>query len=419
MKSQSIRSAFKNRPALKIRLLAVSLLGLTAAALLYYPSLMSAERGVPDQPVQQPAVLGMPDSAQTPVIEAVFVLDTTGSMGGLIQAAKDKIWSIATSMASAQPAPEIRMGLVAYRDRGDDYVTRVVDLSSDLDAIQAQLMRFQAQGGGDGPESVNLALNDALHRIGWSQGAGVYRVIFLVGDAEAHMDYQDEAQYPAILKQARRQGIRINAIQCGDLSGTQEQWRHIAQLGDGSYFQVGQSGSAVAIATPFDETLAKLGADLDDTRLYYGAADERAHKRDKLAATKAVQAEASAASQARRAEYASTKSGAAGLLGDKELIEEVSTGRLALEDLPAEQLPEPLKALEVEQQRELIANQAAKRDALRQEIQRVSAERAKYLKDRLSESGDAESSLDNKIFGAVREQGADVGLSFGSAAPAY
>ncbi|MFD2110691.1 vWA domain-containing protein [Thiorhodococcus fuscus] len=418
MKSQTIRSAFKNSPALKTRLLAVSLLGLTAAALVYYPSLMSAERGVPDQPVQQP-MLSLPDTAQTPVIEAVFVLDTTGSMGGLIQAAKDKIWSIATSMASARPTPEIRMGLVAYRDRGDDYVTRVVDLSSDLDAIQAQLMRFQAQGGGDGPESVNQALNDALHRIGWSQGTGVYRVIFLVGDAEAHMDYQDEVQYPAILQEARRQGVRINAIQCGDLSRTRNQWQQIAQLGDGSYFQVGQSGSAVAIATPFDETLAKLGADLDDTRIYYGAADERARKREKLAATKAVQAEASAASRARRAEYAATKSGAAGLFGDKELIEEVSTGRVALEDLPVEQLPEPLKSLEVEQQRELIAKQEAKRDALRQEIQRVSAERAKYLKDRLSESGAAEASLDNKIFGAVREQAADVGLEYDAAAPAY
>ena len=62
-------------------------------------------------------------------IDVVFVLDTTGSMGGLIQAAREKIWSIATTMASAQSAPEIRMGLVAYRDRGDAYVTRVVDLS--------------------------------------------------------------------------------------------------------------------------------------------------------------------------------------------------------------------------------------------------------------------------------------------------
>jgi len=42
-------------------------------------------------------------------IEVVFVLDTTGSMGGLIQAAKEKIW-FATTMAQAEPAPEMKMG---------------------------------------------------------------------------------------------------------------------------------------------------------------------------------------------------------------------------------------------------------------------------------------------------------------------
>ncbi|BCU06183.1 hypothetical protein Atep_08600 [Allochromatium tepidum] len=58
--------------------------------------------------------------------------------------AKDKIWSIAATMAAAQPAPEIRLDLVAYRDRDDDYVTRVVDLTKDLDGLHAELMQLQA-----------------------------------------------------------------------------------------------------------------------------------------------------------------------------------------------------------------------------------------------------------------------------------
>ena len=78
--------------------------------------------------------------------------------------AEEKIWSIATTMASAQQTPEIRIGLVAYRDRGDAYVTRVTDLSTDLDSMYAELMRLTAQGGGDGPESVNRALADAVAR---------------------------------------------------------------------------------------------------------------------------------------------------------------------------------------------------------------------------------------------------------------
>ena len=57
------------------------------------------------------------------------------------------------------------MGLVAYRDRGDAYVTQVVDLNNDLDAIYAKLMQFRADGGGDSPESVNQALHDAINKI--------------------------------------------------------------------------------------------------------------------------------------------------------------------------------------------------------------------------------------------------------------
>jgi hypothetical protein len=94
----------------------------------------------------------------------VFVLDPTGSMGGLIKAAKENIWSIASTMASAQPAPEIKIGLVAYRDRGDDYVTQVIDLSSDLGSMFATLMDFEANGGGDSPESVNKALDYQIFR---------------------------------------------------------------------------------------------------------------------------------------------------------------------------------------------------------------------------------------------------------------
>ncbi len=406
------------KPQIKTKLIALTLFGLTAAAVVYYPALKSAETPVAVKPPPQSRI-ELPEAGQHPVIEAVFVLDTTGSMGGLIQAAKEKIWSIASTMAAAQPAPEIRMGLVAYRDRGDDYVTKVVDLSPDLDAVQAELMRFQAQGGGDGPESVNQALDDAVHRIGWGREANIYRVIFLVGDAPAHLDYQDDVPYPRTLSEARQRGIRVNAIQCGNLADTATEWQRIAQLGDGGYFQVDQAGSAVAIATPYDEPLARLSADLDDTRLYYGKAGERAAKREKLAVVKESQAAASPAALARRAGFVVSKSGAASLVGDKELVEEVANGRVDLANLPADELPESLADLDLETQRELVSKSAAQRENLRHQIQELSAKRADYLKERVKAEGGAEDSLDHKILNVVRKQAAGVGLSYDKVTPAY
>ncbi|BCU06184.1 hypothetical protein [Allochromatium tepidum] len=96
------------------------------------------------------------------------------------------------------------------------------------------------------------------------------------------MDYPNDVPYPQTLAEAQRRGIRVNAIQCGTLAETTREWMRIAQLGNGGYFQVEQSGGAVAIATPYDESLAKLSAELDETRIYYGRAEERAKAESSL-----------------------------------------------------------------------------------------------------------------------------------------
>ena len=96
---------------MKTQLIGITLFVATASAVALYPALDSD--AVTTDPVHHIVAPVDPITNQPPKIEVVFALDTTGSMSGLIQAAKDKIWSIASTMASAQPAPEIRMGLVA------------------------------------------------------------------------------------------------------------------------------------------------------------------------------------------------------------------------------------------------------------------------------------------------------------------
>ncbi|HET6899645.1 MAG TPA: vWA domain-containing protein, partial [Vicinamibacteria bacterium] len=96
-----------------------------------------------------------------PRVEVAFVLDTTGSMGGLIDGAKRRIWSIARRIGEGRPRPDLRIALVAYRDIGDAYVTRTYDFTGDMDEVFAHLSEFRAEGGGDGPEHVSAARHDA------------------------------------------------------------------------------------------------------------------------------------------------------------------------------------------------------------------------------------------------------------------
>src|SRR5919202_3361408 len=174
-------------------------------------------------------------AAKRPKAEVVFCLDTTGSMGGLIDGAKRKVWSICNQIAGGKPTPDLRVGLVAYRDRGDDYVTKVFDLTDDLDAVHANLMKFVAAGGGDEPESVNQALYDAVHKVKWSKDKKTPRIIFLVGDAPPHMDYPDDVKYPATCKEACEKGIIINTVQCGGDAECARVWKDIAAKSEGSY----------------------------------------------------------------------------------------------------------------------------------------------------------------------------------------
>src|SRR6188472_1193434 len=188
-------------------------------------------------------------------LEMVFVVDTTGSMGGLIEGAKQKIWSIANEVISAQPTPELKLGLIGYRDRGDDYVVKSFSLTDDIDAIYGHLREFQAGGGGDTPESVNEALAEAIHKMPWSSDSKVLKIIFLVGDAPPHMDYPNGPKYPELCREAAKKDLIINTIQCGEMAETKPIWQEIAKLSEGSS-AISQSGNVAVISTPMDKELS-------------------------------------------------------------------------------------------------------------------------------------------------------------------
>lgn len=395
------------------KMITLGIFAATALTVTFFPTIQHAlANTTPPVIVTPPVIQGPIATIKHPKIEVVFVLDTTGSMSGLIDAAKEKIWSIASTMASAQNSPDIKMGLVAYRDRGDEYITKDINLSSDLDSMYAQLMDFKANGGGDGPESVNQALNDAVNKMTWSQDQQTYKVVFLVGDAPAHMDYQDELKYPEIMAMAKENNIIINAIQAGTDSQTTHNWQQIAHLGQGDYFQVEQSGNAIAIATPFDKDMATLSKELDDTRLYYGDEADKEKQARKLAATSKLHQKASEQSRARRAEFNAAPSGKTNFLGDGELVDAIASGRVELSSIKNEHLPESIQALPLEEQEVILKQKAKQRDTLQQEMKVLAEKRNHYLKKEVQAAGGKKDSFDIKIFSSIRAQAQEKGLVY-------
>jgi Mg-chelatase subunit ChlD len=346
-------------------------------------------------------------------VEVVFVLDTTGSMGGLIQAAKEKVWAIANTLVSAKPAPDIKMGLVGYRDRGDAYVTKVTDLTDDLDAVYEKLMGFQAQGGGDTPESVNRALHEAVTKITWSKDDDAYRVIFLVGDCPPHMDYKDDVKYPESCKTAATAGLIINTIQCGNHTATVPIWRDIADRAEGRYFRVEQSGGAILASTPFDEELSELSRKMDESRLYYGDEKVVAESMGRKEVADRIHARGTITAKARRAAYSVSAPGKSALLGAQELLRDLEEGRVKLHEVKEEELPEELKKLEPEEREKFIAEKSEQRKKIEAKIKDLSAKRQKHIEEQLRKAElKGKQSLDFAIFECIKEQAARKGIEY-------
>lgn len=346
------------------------------------------------------------DAPESPRVEVAFVLDTTGSMSGLIEGAKTKIWDIANLIISAEPTPDIRFGLVGYRDVGDEYVTRVFDLTDDIDAIYTDLYGFVAGGGGDTPESVNQALHEAVTELSWSTGDDVLRIIFLVGDAPPHMDYAQDVPYTDTVARATELGIIVNTIQCGNMAGTEPVWTEIASLGGGEYASIGQTGDVVVIATPFDDDLTRLNRELGGTIIGYGTADDR----DMVTGYQALSEESAPTATADRLSFNRGAGVVAG--GGNDLIDNILAGEVSLDELEEDSLPAILQEMTEEERNTYIQEQMAEREQIQAEIDELLEQRRSYLDEertRMRDEGEL-TGFDAEVEEMIREQASDIGM---------
>ena len=359
-----------------------------------------------------------PDTPASPAgatLEMVFVLDTTGSMGGLIEGAKQRIWGIVNEVMQTSSRPAVRIGLVAYRDRGDQYVTQVLPLTEDLDKVYATLMDYQAGGGGDGPEDVRKALSDGVERAGWSQNsAGVAQVIFLVGDPPPHDYYKDEADTTVTAANAVQKGMIVNTIQCGNMGDTTRVWQAIAQRGQGQYFAIAQDGGVQTIATPYDEQLGQLATKLGATYVAYGggAGEAGEHYRDvaKKAADSTEVSVSSVAVPSARAERALNKAvNSVAYVGD--LLQNIENGSVKLDSVKDEDLPADLRQLSPAARKDEVETRLATRRAMRAQIFSLSKQRDEYITaERKKQNGGRQSGFDAAVSAALKEQMARKGI---------
>jgi Mg-chelatase subunit ChlD len=363
------------------------------------------------QPPQQPR----PVANGEKTLEMVFVIDTTGSMGGLIDGAKQRVWGIINEVMQTKAHPAVRVGLVAYRDHGDQYVTQVLPLTNDLDRVYTTLMDYRADGGGDTPEDVRQALADAVHKAGWSKpSAGTAQILFLVGDAPPHDDYANEPDTLTTTAEAVRSGMVVNTIECGDAADTRQVWQQIARRGEGQFFQIAQDGGVQTVSTPYDSRLSELGGKLGSTYLAYGggggADGERFRveaKEHQVATEAAVTNSAPAAASADRAVNKALNKDA--YVGD--LLQSIENGSVKLEDVKTDDLPDDLKKLSPAERQKEVARRLEERKKIREEIVTLSKQRDDYIAAERKKQGGAQNGFDTAVASALKDQMARKGIN--------
>lgn len=169
-------------------------------------------------------------------LEIVFAFDSTGSMGPVLRATKERMARMVRALHAL--VPDARIGVVTYRDKGEreQYLTRSVPLDRDLYRSLAFLQTVDADGGGDRPEAVLEAMKVAVQQP-WAPRSR--RVVVLIGDAPAHP--QTESQLERLVRAFATDGSAcVHAIiTASDLMGrpekdVQRSFERIARAGKGS-----------------------------------------------------------------------------------------------------------------------------------------------------------------------------------------
>ncbi|HEY4057781.1 MAG TPA: vWA domain-containing protein [Kofleriaceae bacterium] len=333
-------------------------------------------------------------STQTPkgkhAVDVVFALDTTGSMGSLLDGAKRTIFSVATHIQKRDPDADVRIGLVAYRDVGDEYVTKDLPLTRDIDAVFAELASYEAAGGNDIPEDVDAAMDVALHKMKWRDGAE--KLVFVVGDAPP-ASRGDVPTFDVLAREAATKHIVINAFRAGTNDDTATTFGQIASLTGGIFQSIQQGGGVRQIATPYDDKMAALQSEIDSTVVIMG---DQGTRDGYLAHRAAAEAAAPAAKADRAAYYVTKGSGPAG-----DLVGGIASGEVNYDSINEGSLPADLRGKSKDELAKEVTVRAEKRAAAQKELGQVMKQREEFLAAEKAKAGTPEDAFDSQVKAAI------------------
>ena len=303
-------------------------------------------------------------------VQIAILLDTSGSMEGLIHQARTQLWKIVNDFQHCEKKgkrPVLEVGLYEYGKSSlavtEGYLRQIVPFTKDLDLLSEKLFELRTNGG---QEYCGWVIDDAVRNLEWSDRKGDLKMIFIAGNepfSQGKVDFRDSCRL------AIGRGITVNTIHCGNESeGIRGHWQEGAALGEGEFLNIDHNDIRRTIKTPYDKRLIELSIELNTTYVPYGKESKRGYFLKRQAAQDKNAAEEAPAVAANRA---AAKGSSYYQNAEYDLLDALAGNKVDLSEIPKDELPEDLRKLAPAEQKKYLEQKRDKRRELQQEITKL------------------------------------------------
>ena len=367
---------------------------LAAMLALATPAVLWASQQAPGTNQQTVAI-------QQPKIQLAILLDTSNSMDGLIDQARQQLWQAVNEFSKAKRngvTPVLEVAVYEYGNNGIDvqqgHTRQVVGLTRELDKVSEALFSLTTNGGN---EYCGYVIGQAANDLQWSLSPHDVKAIFIAGNEPFT---QGPTPFTEAIAKARARGIVVNTIHAGDYqTGLGEGWQKGALLAGGNYMSIDHNQAVVHVEAPQDEQIARLNAQLNRTYIPYGAEGAagaaRQQEQDGKSSGVSIGLLATRAKSKATAFYNNAK---------WDLVDAVEAGEADLDEMEPEALPEEMQTMAPEARKDFVDEKAKERAELKAEIVELSQQRDAYAAEqRKAQAEETVDTLNEALTESVRK----------------
>lgn len=347
----------------------------------------------------------MPKQAR---IQIALLLDTSNSMDGLISQAKSQLWTLVNELAEGKKYgrdPIIELALYEYGNSNisvsKGYIRQVLSLTTDLDDVSEKLFALSTNGG---QEYAGQVIMTSLEELEWSERKDDMKLIIIAGNEPFT---QGPVSYETACGRARRGGIIIDTIHCGDeREGIKTKWKDGAECAGGIYMTINQDEKVVHIPSPYDDEIIALNTKLNDTYYGYGAEGKRYKARQMVQ-------DSNAAAMSPSAQLGRTKSKISSAYKNEswDLLDAYKADGDRILEMEEAELPDELKGKTETERKAFIEEKSEERAKLQAQISALSKKQRSFVAQKRKDMATTKT-LDTVMVTAVRKQAKDSGFSY-------